>query len=178
MRKINMITVVGMMITFLLHAIFGSFQLIGIGKNSMKIVAWILVFFIAVHTIIGIILTTSTLYSIKKSGKGYFKENKLFWLRRISGFLIIILMIFHLVIFRQKESSPRLQEFNTFSLITQILLVISILIHVISNIKPTLISFGITSLKRFSIDILIALSIFLLFFIIAFIIYYFRWQGM
>lgn len=178
MRKINMITVVGMMITFLLHAIFGSFQLIGIGNNSMKIVAWILVFFIAVHTIIGIVLTISTLYSIKKSGKGYFKENKLFWLRRISGFLIIILMIFHLVIFRQKESSPRLQEFNTFSLITQILLIISILIHVISNVKPTLISFGITNIKRFSVDILITLSIFLLFFIIAFIIYYFRWQGM
>ncbi len=178
MRKVNMVITMGMTITLLLHIVFGSLELAGIGGMPVRWLAWTLVGFIVVHTIIGTILTIQTLYSMKKSHVSYFKENKLFWLRRFSGLLIIIGMVFHLIIFSSRNNEAyRLEVFTAMSLASQIFLVLAIAIHVISNVKPTLIAFGITDLKRFSVDILFVISIVLLLALVAFAIYYFRWWG-
>ena len=178
LRKINILLIIGMFITFLLHAVFGSLQIMGIGNTSLKICAWILVGFITLHVIVSTILTVKTFIAIKKSGASYFGKNKIFWVRRFSGLLIVFCMIFHIVIFIQKNSEAyRLTNFDTFVLINHILLVLTIALHVISNVKPMIISLGIKSIKEFSIDILFVLCFVLLFIIIAFIIYYIRWQA-
>ncbi len=178
MRKLNAIVVIGMFIFLLLHMIFGILLLTGVSDMPMVWISYTLLGFVILHAIISTILTIQSIITMKKTHTLYFKENKLFWLRRISGFLIIIAIVFHLVIFLNLGSdSVRLKEFNVFSLISQIFLVIFIAIHVISNVKPTLISFGITSLKEFSVDILIVISIVLFIALVAFFIYFFRWQG-
>ena len=176
MRKANMAAVAGMLVTFLLHGIFGSIRLLGGSADTLKIVARVCVGFVMVHVILTGIMTAQTLIAWRKSGTGYFRQNKLFWARRISGFAIIIPLIMHIVIFSPSNKDViRLSVFTTGRLISQVLLVLSIALHVITNVKPALITLGIRNLKKFAFDILFVLSVLMLFFAIAFLIYYLRW---
>ena len=59
----------------------------------------------------------------------------------------------------------------------QLLLAASLAVHVISNVRPMLISFGIRSLKERSGDILFVLALLLLFMTLSFIVYYIRWNS-
>lgn len=176
MRRFNMFLVAGMLLTFLLHAIMGSLQLVGAGSGAMKTVAWVLVGFITAHVIVTTILTVQSLHARRLSGAGYFKDNALFWARRISGFLIIIPLIMHLAIFNASNAEVyRLQEFTTGRMISQILLVAAIALHVLTNVKPALISYGVKGEKRVAADVWVILSVLLLLFTLAFVIYYLRW---
>lgn len=177
MRKFNAILTMAIMVLFLLHAILGGFQLLGVGNTALKAVAWVSVGLIAVHTVIGVKLTADSLKVWKKTGVAYFKENKLFWARRISGFAIMVLLLFHLTAFGSGSGGAyRLQWFDGFKLAANLLLVLSIAVHVITNVKPMLISFGIKSLKQWVGDILFVLSVLMLFMGAAFIVYYLRWN--
>lgn len=179
MRKINAILSMGIIILFLFHAIAGAFQLMGVyqgGNKVMQVLAWVMTVMIGLHTIIGIKLTADSIKAIKRSGGGYFKENKLFWARRISGLAIMVFILLHIVIFMGvNDGAYRLSFFGPAQLASQILLVLSIALHVITNAKPVLISFGFKGFKELGLDIALVLSFILIFTGIAFIIYYFRW---
>lgn len=178
MRRINMILVIGMLVTFLIHGIMGALQIAGADANAMKTTAWICVGFVALHVIVTSILTVQTLHARRLSGAGYFKDNLLFWTRRISGFLVIIPLIMHLVIFHSSNAEAyRLQVFTTGRMISQILLVAAIALHVLTNIKPALISFGVKGHREFAVDLLFILTIILLLITAAFVIYYLRWMA-
>ncbi len=181
MRKWNAILSGLILVLFLFHAIAGSLGLMSMNSGGgifLSVLPWILVGCIALHTLIGIKLTIDTLRACRKSGVSYFKENKLFWARRISGFAIFLLMFFHIILFKGHNAGGayRLNFFGAAQLTTQILLVLSIAVHVLTNVKPSLIAFGRKSLKKYALDILIALSILFIFMGIAFFIYYLRWQ--
>ena len=60
-------------------------------------------------------------------------------------------------------------------LAVQILMVLSIALHVITNVRPMMISFGIKSYKDLGIDIMLILSILLMLAGAAFVVYYIRW---
>ena len=180
MRKWNAVISGLMLILFLAHAIMGGMELIGLYEGLNTIVskiAWALLFLVFLHLVIGIKLTVDTLSACKKSGISYFKENKLFWVRRISGFAIALFIVFHVIIFMGRETGNgyRLHFFGMAELITQIFLVLSIALHVLANLKPSLIAFGIKEWKEYAADILFVLSVFLIFMGIAFFIYYMRW---
>ena len=177
MRRFNAILTALILALFLIHAVLGGFQLLGVGNTAAKATAWVAVALIAVHTAIGVKYTADTLRVWKKTGVSYFKENQLFWARRISGFAIMVLLFFHLTAFGDSGSGAyRLKWFDTAKLTTQLLLVAAIALHVITNVKPLLISFGIRSLKPRAGDILFVLSVLMLFFAAAFIVYYLRWN--
>lgn len=177
MRKLNMFVVIAMLVTFLAHGIMGSFKLFGADANTLKHVARLGVGLVVVHMVIVTILTVKTLYARHKSGAGYFKGNGLFWTRRLSGFAVIIPLVMHLTIFTTTNSDAfRLEVFNTGRLISQILLVVTLLVHVISNIRPLFIGLGIKGFKRYLADILLVLSIILFVFAVAFAVYYIRWM--
>ena len=181
MRKWNAILSMAILALFLLHAVVGGFQLMGLlpgGLNVMTVLAYVMLALIALHTLIGIKLTVDSLMAAKKAGVSYWKENRLFWARRISGFSIMALLFFHLTAFGDYSGAAyRLQWFDTAKLVTQLLLVAAIALHVISNVKPMLISFGIRSLKDRAGEILLILSVLLLFMAAAFIVYYIRWNS-
>ncbi len=180
MRKLNAILSMGIVVLFLIHAIAGGFQLAGVfsgGLQVLKVLAWIMSGLILIHTVIGCKLTADTLKACKQSGTSYFKENHLFWLRRFSGFAIMIFIICHLLIFAGNGGEVvRLHVFEGFELATQLLLVVSIAVHVLSNIKPLMIAIGARDGKEFFVDILLILSVVLVLLGIAFIIYYLRWN--
>ena len=181
MRKANAVISMLILLLFLFHAVAGGFQLAGVipgGKSVMQILAWVMTALIGAHTLIGIKLTADTLKAMKRSGAGYFRQNKLFWLRRISGLAIMVFILLHIVIFMgENDGAYRLSEFAAPELVSQILLIVSIALHVISNARPALISFGIKSFKEAGLDIALILAGILIFTGAAFIIYYLRWAA-
>ena len=178
MRKLNMFLVIGMLATFLIHGITGALQLAGAGTSAQKTIAWICAGFICAHAVIGLILTVQTISARRRAGAGYFKDNLLFWTRRISGFALLIPLAMHLFIFRAAAGSAyRLQVFTQGRMISQILLVVLLALHVLTNIKPALIAFGVRGHRAFAVDILFVLSVLLLLFAAAFAIYYLRWAA-
>mgnify|MGYP002627175673 CR=1 FL=1 len=178
MRKLNAVLTAAIMLLFLAHAILGGFQLLGVGSTAVKALAWICVGLIAVHTVIGIRLTADTLRVRKKTGVGYFRENTLFCARRVSGFAVMVLLVFHITAFGDNSGAQyRLRWFDTAKLITQLLLTGTLALHILSNVKPVLISFGVRRLKERAGDILLILSVLLLFMAAAFIVYYIRWNS-
>ena len=99
MRKWNTILSVLMLLIFMIHGIMGSFMLNGVGSSAGKLLAWIGVGILVVHTVIGVILTVQSLQTAKQSGKMYLKQNAIFWARRASGMAILILLLFHIGLF-------------------------------------------------------------------------------
>ena len=180
MRKCNAVLSMGILALFLIHAIAGAFQLSGFipgGSAIMQKIAYVMVCLIFIHFIIGVKLTADTLKAIKKSGTSYFKENKLFWVRRISGFAVMLFVICHIIIFLgRNDGAYRLNLFKGVQLTSQLLLVLSIAVHVITNIKPLMIAIGAKSYKVFLTDVILVLSVLLVFMGIAFVIYYLRWN--
>ena len=177
MRRFNAILTAVIFILFLIHAVFGALLLTGVGSNAFKMIARTCEGLIYIHALIGIWLTGKTLWICHKTGAPYFKENRLYWARRISGLLIMVLMVFHFKAFADESSAVyRLKPFDTAKLITQILFVLSLALHIISNARPMLISLGIKKLRHYQGDILFVLTVILLFFTAAFIIYFLRWQ--
>ena len=175
LRKINMFVSHFMLIMFLLHAVFGSLQMFGVNISGTSVLGWITMGFVGVHVIIGTILTVTTLYACHKAGVSYFRGNGLFWARRISGYLMIVLIVFHILAFRTVDQ--RLPEFTVFRLIVMITLVIVLALHIIMNVKPLLIAFGIKELKPYAADIYVIIMIILSIATVAFIVYFIRWNS-
>ena len=177
MRKLNAVLTAAILVLFLVHAILGGFQLLGVGSTAVKAAAWVCTALIGVHTVLGVKLTADTLRVRKRTGVGYFRENTLFWARRVSGFAVMVLLVFHMTAFGDNSGAQyRLQWFDTVKLVTQILLVAALALHILSNVRPMLISFGVRSLRERAGDILFILSVLLLFMAAAFIVYFLRWN--
>ena len=182
MRRVNAIITVIMMVLFLLHAVTGALQISNINPTLYMvttIAAGALLLVMAVHIVIGCILTAKSLRACKRAGVSYFKENLMFWTGRISGLAIIIFMLIHIFIFIGdfSDGTYRLNYFGIAELITQLCLVLSIAIHVFTQVRSSMIALGKKSYKKYMADILIIFSVLLVFFGIAFFIYYLRWLG-
>ncbi len=177
MRKINGILSGLILVLFLIHGILGGFQLIGAGNVISKGLSHTMMTLVLIHVVIGIRLTVDAVRVQKKTGAGYFRRNLVYWARRISGIAIMVLIFFHMTAFADNSGDAyRLVWFDRARLITQLLLVASVAVHVITNVRPMLITFGIRGLRRWAADILFVLSVVLLFMAAAFIVYYLRWN--
>lgn len=176
MRKINTILSVMLLIIFLLHGIMGSFMLLGVSTSAGKLLAWAGVAVLAAHTVIGTILTVQTLKASRR-GEHYRRQNAVFWARRASGLAILILLFFHIGIFGGvRDGVYILFPFTTVRLIAQLLLVVALFVHIFINIRPLLVSLGVIGYKERRGDIYLILSVLVLFFAGAVIIYYMGWQ--
>ena len=181
MRKLNAIVSLLLIILFLIHTIAGSFQLMRVipgGNELMKNLSYFMLFLAGVHIIIGTKLTIDSIIIGKKSGKFYFRENAVFWTTRITGFAMILLIICHVLLFTSNGAVFRLNDFNGVQLVFSILLIFTLLVHILANIRPLLISFGISGFRLYVKDILLVLAIISLFGAFAFVIYYLRWNIM
>lgn len=178
MRRLNLFLVVGMLVTFLAHAVMGALQLSGANTNTLKPLAWVCVGMMAAHIVVSAVLTVQTLYACKKSGTGYFRNNLLFWAKRITGLTIVIPLVMHLMIFHSESGDAfRLQVFTSGRMISQILFAAAIALHVLINIRPLLIGFGVKEHRVFAGDLIFVLSVVLLLLSAAFAVYYWRWMS-
>lgn len=178
MRRLNTFLVIGILLTFLVHAVMSSFRLLGAAVSTATAAAWLCIGLVSVHVVLTTILTVRTLVTIHRSGKGFFKDNWLFWARRISGFALLIPLVMHLLIFRGTgEEAYRLVFFHSGRLISQILLIACLALHILTNLRPMLIGLGIKHPRILSADVCFVLSVVLLLACIAFCVYYLRWMA-
>lgn len=178
MRKVNAVLGVVMIVLFLLHSFIGAGEMIGFIEGGLvlgKVVAFILLGVIAVHVLIGIKLTADTLIAMKKSGVGAFRENRLFWIRRISGFAIVVFLVAHIIVFlgSYDDGVFVLTPFLVPELITAVLFVASLAVHIITDIKPLMLALGIKSGRE--LTVMLFVSAFLLFAAVGFTVYFVRW---
>lgn len=179
MRKLNAVLGPVMIVLLLIHVISGVFQLASIipgGSLIRQILSMVLITAVTVHALIGVILTISTLRSIHKAGGAYLKNNESFWISRISGFVMLVLIIYHVMVFSGESGEVfRLQSFGWIQLAAHILLVLALAIHLVVNIRPLFISLGIEN-RKFIKDIMFVLVIIMLLCALGFIYYYLRWN--
>lgn len=146
MRKLNTILSVLLLFICLLHGLMGSFMLLGISSGAGKFLAWIGVGILAAHTVLGLLLTAQTFRASRSGGKLYGKQNALFWARRTSGLAILLMLFFHIGVFgRVQDGVYILFPFTTVRLLTQLLLVASVFVHLLLNLRPLLVSLGIAA---------------------------------
>ncbi|MBR1797040.1 MAG: pilus assembly protein PilX [Clostridiales bacterium] len=166
-----------LILVFVIHAILGIFNLTGVASVVYKGINYLLLALVAVHVVIGTILTVKTDVAQNKAGVRYQKENQLFWIRRTSGFTTMVLIVFHILAFTGvNDTNHTLPLFNIWRLITQILMVLSLGVHLATNMKNLFIGTGVKKPAVRAGDVLFWTSIILLLSTIAFIIYYIRWQ--
>ncbi|MBQ9625376.1 MAG: pilus assembly protein PilX, partial [Clostridia bacterium] len=124
MRKFNAALTAVIMLLFIAHAVFGSFQMLGITGAVLEHLARGMAVLVILHALIGVKLTIDTLKTQKEAGVSYFKENKLFWIRRISGFGVMLFLCFHMFAFGGKNANGvyRLYAFTGFKLVANLLL--------------------------------------------------------
>ena len=179
MRRLNAIITMLIMVLFLVHMIWGGLLLIGAASTGgiFLVISKAMVILIILHVIIAVKLTMDTIKACRISGVSYWRENKLFWLRRISGIAVMILMLAHIFIFmgRNVDGVFVLNVFNVMALISQLLLVISLLIHIATNINPLRIALGLRDEGGFRTDMILILLILLVLAGISFVVYFIRW---
>ncbi|MBR1471489.1 MAG: hypothetical protein IJ600_07610, partial [Lachnospiraceae bacterium] len=78
---------------------------------------------------------------------------------------------------KQAEGAFLMRHFDRMALLTQICMVLSLLVHLATNIRPLKIALGIEDKKNFKTDLLIVLSVLLLLAGIAFLLYFLRWRA-
>ena len=177
MRKINGVLAVAILIMFIIHGIFGALNMMDIAPIIVKILSHIMLTLICVHALISIQLTVKAVRTAAETHAPYLRKNYSFWARRLSGALIIILVFFHMTAFGKTEGGVfQLYPFDLNRLIVQMLFLLSVTVHIITNVKPALITFGVKRLKPKSGGILFFISAALLFMAAGFIIYFIRWQ--
>ncbi|WP_409200330.1 pilus assembly protein PilX [Methanobrevibacter sp. DSM 116169] len=176
LKKLNLFISIILIILVLIHGIVGSTILLRVFYIDLKDISWLAFDLILIHTVFGIIFTILPILSRKNNEKLYLKENRLFWIRRISGLLMLVLLCFHFYLFGGMENGQYvLYEFNIISLIIQILLTITLFVHIISNIRPMLNSLGIINYKKKNKRIFLILLIFFILFTISAVFYYISW---
>lgn len=181
MRKVNALLSMGILVLLLIHMLIGAMQLAGIlagGSLLMKILAWVMLAMLAMHVLIGIRLTADTLRAVKHAGASYFKENLAFWVRRISGMAVLAFAACHVVIFlgTTQDGAFRLHLFAGAELATQLLLVASVAVHVLTNLRPLMISLGVKGFRSILPDVLAILAALLLAAGLGFLAYFIRWN--
>ena len=176
MRKANMIISHLLIILFAVHVIFGSFLMMGVSHILLPVVAALLIALAVAHAVIGTILMIRTDIVQNKAGVRYQKENRLFWARRHSGFAVLILMIFHVIVFSKGKSLNGPPPFNIFGLITNLLMVAALAVHITSNIKNLFIGTGIKKPKFITVNVVFVMSIILLLAAVAFVLYFIWWK--
>lgn len=180
MRKWNAAAGALALVLLLIHGIAGGFQLMGVlpgGNQTLKVLAFLMLAVLAVHAVLSLYLGVRTLRAQKRSGAAYLWENRMFAARRISGLAVLLFAVTHLLIFWNVRSGAyRLALFEDAQLLTQVLLVLSVAVHVLTSIRPLLAALGLYRLREYGKDLLFVLSVILLFCAAAFLVYYFRWN--
>ena len=177
MRKTNGIIAAVVFALFVLHGVLGALNMMNIAPIIVKALSRTMLALIGVHALISIGLSVKAVVTAAKTHVPYFRQNRLFWARRLSGALIMLLVFFHMTAFGYTSGGVfRLVPFDVFRLITQLLFLLSVALHIITNVKPMLITFGVRKLRPKAGDILFFVSAAMLFMAVGFIIYYIRWQ--
>ena len=164
MRKINTILVLIIMLLLTDHIVFACMHLLGLNAGVLKPLAMMMMLFTVLHAIVSLIVTIRAEKVGINTKARYSKENKEFWARRVSGMFILVLALLHgYIMFKNEKGVPRIASMPKVLSFATPLLIIFILIHIMTNVKPLLISLGVKNIDKKERIIKLILTVFLLF---------------
>ena len=178
LKAVNAVVSVLMIVLLALHGLGNALQLFGFGSIVPSVISWALVLLAALHFAMGIALTVSTLSTQKRAGAAYWRQNKRFWTVRASGLAIVVFIICHVLLFARfdPDAPVRLAYFGPLQLAASLLLVASLLVHVLANLQPLMISLGVPAPPARAVDVSVVVALLLLATAIAFVVYFLRWS--
>ncbi len=161
----------------LLHAMVGSFALLGLSTVYIKPLAYLLAAAVMAHAVLGGISTVSALKSGARGARWHLKVNSVFWIKRVTGVAILLMAFYHFGVYTGTENGEFvLKEFTAFKMLTQIIFVLVIFIHIFVSVKGMLVAGGVVKFKERMWDWILVLSVFMLFFCIAIVGYFITWK--
>ncbi len=164
MRKFNTVLVLLIMLLLLYHTIFGSLHLFGIGPGSLKKLAFAMLMLVMAHAVVSMIVTVRAEKAGISTKARYNKEYRAFWGRRISGMLVAVFALIHAyTMFRDKNGVPRIARLPKFLNLATPLLIFFVYLHILTNVRPLLISLGVRNIDRKEKVIKAALTVVMLF---------------
>ena len=177
LRMANALIATAMLVLFVLHGVGNSFELLGVGNPTSKMIARAIVTLAVAHAVLGVVFSIATIHAQREAGTSYVQLNKRFWAVRISGVALAVFVVFHMMTFLSVGGGAyRLREFGAFELATNVGLVLCVAIHVLCSARPLAISLGLNAPRARAADLVFALSLVLLFAAVAFVVYYLRWS--
>ena len=178
MRKINTILVLIILLLLTDHAIFGSLHSLGTGASVLRPMAHTMFGLVFIHALISLAVTVKAEKAGIVTGTRYNKENREFWNRRVTGVLILILGMTHAFLMMRNEMgvpriafAPRIFEFTT------PLLICMIYLHILTNIRPLLISLGIKNIDKKEKIIKVILTVIMAFAMFSILYVVFKYIG-
>ena len=171
LRQVNAVVAALLVLSFAAHGITNGLYLVGVLDEPMKGIAHIAELFAWIHIFIGIFLTVQGFIASAKSGASYASENRRYIAVRISGILIAVFMLMHIIGFAHAENQ---RAFPLPALIVNLLFVAALAVHIICNLRPQLMSLGLESSSVKGIAVIAA--VLLAAFALAFAITYLQWR--
>lgn len=105
------------------------------------------------------------------------KRKCVFWLIRLSGFVILLSVWFHITAYTTTVNGMFfLREFTTLRFFSQIIFISAILIHLLCATKPWMIKRGLLKYEERTADYILVYSIFSVLFLFALISYFIYWN--
>ena len=177
MRRIHTLVAAALTAVVLLHALCGSFLLIGTSRRPMVFLAWLAAALLGLHVTLSLVLTGQMWRSLRGRTCRYVRLNRDFWLRRISGLAVLVLLVFHIGMFGVTEDGTYfLLPFTAVRLAGHLLFMAAIAWHIAMNLKPLCLALGCPGLDWQSRRAGLVLLVFCGFAVLAAIIYFVRWQ--
>ena len=140
MKKFNSFLARFMLVLLALHGLMGAFTLLRLTASNWKPLSYILLAALLLHGILGILLSKDAVREGMRTGRWYLKENASFWLIRLSGFIILLSVWFHLTAYTTTVNDVFfLRAFPTLRFFSQINFIAAILIHHLCATKPLMI---------------------------------------
>ena len=180
-RKANAMLTATMLLLFMLHGVGNSFEIIGVGMPTSKLIARATLALAVVHAVAGVALTASDLAESRRNAAAgepstYVWRNARYWAVRVSGLTIAVLIGFHMATFLQVGGGAyRLRVFDVPQLVQSVLLVLALAVHVLANARPLMVSLGIPAPHARAIDVGLVVAALMVLMAAAFVAYYLRW---
>lgn len=139
LRQVNAVVSALLLLTFTLHGVTNGLYLAGVLPAPMKGIAHITELICWIHILIGVYLTVDTARALGKSKASYTGENLRFWAIRISGIMIAVLMLQHVI---GSSHAPSHWVMPIPAIVNGVLLALAVGVHVVCNMRSQLMSLG------------------------------------
>lgn len=177
MRRLNHILACLILVLVFVHAFLALLIVLGLSTVNFYQLPKLLLYLVVAHGGLGLISTITALRSGIRSGKWYMAQNKEFWIKRVSGLAIALLLTVHASAYiTSVNGSFFLREFTFLRWISQLLFLLSIFIHLGISVKSTLIAQGTLKLKARTFDGMLVLSVLTFILAAGVTAYYIQWQ--
>ena len=163
MRTFFRLIATAVLILFILHGILGATSMTGLSNIDIYPLTVAFLVLLGAHILCSLHYVAQSLTQTKRH---YFRLNRNLWIRRFSGLAVLILALCHAYLFRFLPNLDLDTKTFIFTAIN-ILLLSATYIHIRYNVDAYIISRGAEHYRKRAVDLLVFLTVFFIYFLLA-----------